>query len=250
MLLELFFLILCFGLINIHVNWINAIRYVHENLAIFSMALVIGMKPNVRFLLILVLLKVSIVPIIGCLLHLTSVVNFKLSSRLMIVKHYEWFGPNDCEKSSRLTIFLGLNTRFILGSNCSASWFSFRTKSSPHVIFSSLNKVQMIIIHVFLLIGLASYKLHLLALANPKNMQWNVDSFVSLKNFNCFIAIFIKFSWHVKFVSLLDWQVLIAGIVANTFVIVKDFFVVTIDAIPFVLTHLFVSQCLWLYYRL
>jgi hypothetical protein len=113
-----------------------------------------------------------------------------------------------------------------------------------------LNKVQMIILHVLLLVGLVNYKLHLLVLANPKNMQWNVDIFVSLKNFNCFIAIFIVFSWHVKFVSLLDRQVLVVGIVTNTFVILEDFFVFTIDAVPFVLTHLFISQCLWLYYRL
>ncbi len=194
MLLELFILKLCFGFINIQLNWIDAIQYVHKNLAIFSMTLVTSMKTNVHFLLILVLLGVGIVPIVGCLLHLTNVVNFKLSPRLMIVKHCEWFSPNDYEKPSRLMIFSRLNPRFLLGSNCSTSWFSYWIKSSPHVMFASLNKVQMIILHVLLLVGLASYKLHLLVLANPNNMQWNVDIFVSLKNFNCFITIFIKFS--------------------------------------------------------
>ncbi len=86
--------------------------------------------------------------------------------------------------------------------------------------------------------------------ASPLNMQWNVDIFVSLKNFDCFIAIFIKFSWHMKFVSLLGQQILVTSIVANTFVIVKDFFVIAIDVVPFVVTHFFVSQCLWLCYCL
>jgi hypothetical protein len=53
------------------------------------MALMTGMKTNVHFLLIFVLLGVGTVPIVGCLLHLTNVVNFKLSPRLMIVKHCE-----------------------------------------------------------------------------------------------------------------------------------------------------------------
>jgi hypothetical protein len=66
-----------------------------------------------------------------------------------------------------------------------------------------LNKVQMIVLPFFLGVGLASYKFHLPVLASPLNMQWNVDIFVSLKNFNSFIAIFIKFSWHMKFISLL-----------------------------------------------
>jgi len=63
------------------------------------------MKTNVRFLFILVLPKVGNVPIVGCLLHLANVVNLKISPRLMIVKHCEWFDPNECEKSSRLMIF-------------------------------------------------------------------------------------------------------------------------------------------------
>lgn len=53
------------------------------------MALMTGMKTNVRFLFILVLPKVGNVPIVGCLLHLTNVVNLKISPRLMIVKHCE-----------------------------------------------------------------------------------------------------------------------------------------------------------------
>ncbi len=53
------------------------------------MALVTGMKTNVRFLLILIHPWVGIVPIVGYLLHLTSVVNLKLSPRLMIVKRCE-----------------------------------------------------------------------------------------------------------------------------------------------------------------
>jgi len=53
------------------------------------MALMTGMKTNVHFLLILILLGVGAIPIVGCLLHRTNVVNLKLSPRLMIVKHYE-----------------------------------------------------------------------------------------------------------------------------------------------------------------
>ncbi len=188
--------------------------------------------------------RVGIIVILSCFLHLTNVVNLKLSPRLMIVKHCERFGQNDCEKSSRLMIFSRLNPRFILGSNCLASWFSSSTKSSPRVIFASLNKVQMIVLLVLFLVSLVTYESHLMVLASPLNMQWNVDIFFSLKKFNCFIAIFINFSWHVKFVSFLGRQVLVASIVANTFVIVEDFFVFAIDAIPFVLAYLFVSQCL------
>ncbi len=126
------------------------IHYIHKNLSIFTMALVTSMKTNVCFLLILILLRVGIILILSCLLHLTNVVNLKLSPRLTIVKHCERFGQNDCEKSSRLMIFSRLNPRFILGSNCLASWFSSSTKSSPRVIFASLNKVQMIVLLVLL----------------------------------------------------------------------------------------------------
>jgi hypothetical protein len=54
-----------------------------------------------------------------------------------------------------------------------------------------------------------------------------------LKHFNSIVIVFIELSWQVKHVSFFYTHLVVGSVVAYTFTIVWDFFVIGIEIIPF-----------------
>jgi len=65
------------------------------------------------------------------------------------------------------------------------------------------------------------------------DVRWCIKSSFPLKHFNSIVIVFIELSWQVKHVSFFYIHLVVGIVVAYTFIIFWDFFVIAIETIPF-----------------